>query len=98
MKKLISAFAPSVPVWSVFVDSEGGIFTTPIEVIAMVEDEDSSKYGPYLEYWTAGYDGWFSCEGDNSNHIGYSYESNPPVESFQDDIDRYLRRQKDDLR
>jgi len=89
MKKLISAFAPTVPVWSVFANNEGeSIFTKPVEAIAMVMNDDD-PFGPYLEYQSGGYDGILDSDELSENHLGYAYEGNPKVSDWKRELTYY---------
>ena len=93
-KKILTAFAPTVPMWEVWYDDEKNqLYTQPVIAIALVE-----TYGEtYLEFQSAFQGGGIVNPGkpvsrDNPSFLGYAYDEKPRRERWERMINRSKAR------
>jgi hypothetical protein len=93
--KIISAFAPTVPMWEVYYD-QGELHTCPVLALALVEPSDSDhpeldrcvfpmtlQDRAYIDHPGEPMSDWAS------NTLGYSFEADPKKEDWESEIKRY---------
>jgi len=97
--KLLSAFAPTVPMWEVYYyDDDGTLGTAPVVALALAEPDEEDSDRPDLDRWLVPItlqDTYFDFSGEPmsrwaSNLLGYSFTGSPDPANWADEIKRYL--------
>jgi hypothetical protein len=91
--QLVSAFAPTVPMWSVCYDEEARILMTePVRAIAVMRGADGELFLQNLVCWDSGI---FESPEELVNFLGYSDVEHPdPKSHWAHEIDMYLGRRE----
>jgi len=95
--KIISAFAPTVPMWEVYYDQDE-LYTCPVLALALVEPQDSDhpeldrcvfpmtlEDNTYIGLCREPMSSWAS------NTLGYSFVADPKKEDWKNEIERYKK-------
>jgi hypothetical protein len=75
MEKIIQIVAPTVPMDGMFFTTNKELFTIPVVLWVLVEDEEDGRRE--VQGWTADYDGGCCWPGATSNFLGYHSPRNP---------------------
>ena len=90
MNKIITAFAPSVPLWAVFFDSdEEKLVTAPVVAMCLVEGEDEESGELWREirpYVLFAADGDVTDPIDSFNFLGYDTTAKPKKSDWRQEI------------
>lgn len=89
--RIITAFSPTVPMWSIYWDTDDDeILTLPVICLAVVEDDNGETYITPISFAS---DGIFEPDDTLSNLLGYSTVENPPKEAYQYSLDQLKKRE-----
>jgi len=97
-KKIISAFAPTVPMWEVYY-YQGELHTWPVLALALVEphDSDNPKLDRCILPMTLHENAYIDYSGEPmsnmaTNTLGYSFVDDPQIGDWEKEIERYEKK------